>query len=351
MKAQVRPRQADVAALAKVSPAIVSLVVNDRLDGNVRISAETRLRVWDAVRELGYVPNPVARRLAGGRNRLLGVFTYEPVFPVHASNFYHPFLVGIEEGAETEGYDLLLFTRATEADGRRSIYKDGVNRLQLADGAVLLGGNERREELGRLVRDGFPFVFIGRREVPEGEIPYVAADYVEATVAVVGHMVEAGHRRIAYLRHHADPEPSQDRETGFRLAHRRFGLTDGAPTVHRGEPDQITPELIHAYPDAGLTGLVAESVDLAQRILDVAGGLGRRVPEDLSLAALVDLTTYEGAIPGLTSFGIPHRAMGAAAVRLLVQILTDTDPGAPRRVTLPCALVVGETVAAPPTGL
>jgi DNA-binding LacI/PurR family transcriptional regulator len=347
VKGQVRPRQADVAALARVSPAIVSLVVNDRLDGNVRISAETRSRVWDAVRELGYVPNPVARRLAGGRNRLLGVFTYEPVFPVHASNFYHPFLVGIEEGAEAEGYDLLLFTRATEADGRRSIYKDGVNRLQLADGAVLLGGNERREELGRLVRDGFPFVFVGRREVPEGEIPYVAADYVEATVAVVGHMVAAGHRRIAYLRRPNDPEPSQDREAGFRLAHQRFGLSLGTGAIRRCEAEDITPDLLHGYADAGVTALIAESPEVARMVLEVARGSGRRIPEDCSLAALGDRLLAREPLPAVTTFAIPHREMGAEAVRLLVRILSDDDRAAPRRVVLPCTLVPGATVAPP----
>ena len=91
-----------------------------------------------AIRQTGYVADPVARRLAARHNRILGVFTYEPVFPTGSRDFYHPFLVGIEECAERLGCDLLLLTSAPVADGRRRIFHDD-NRLRLADGCVLLG--------------------------------------------------------------------------------------------------------------------------------------------------------------------------------------------------------------------
>jgi len=64
------------------------------------------------VRELGYVPNIAARNLARGRNHILGIFSYESVFPLESMNFYHEFLVGIEEAAEQAGYNLLMFSAA-----------------------------------------------------------------------------------------------------------------------------------------------------------------------------------------------------------------------------------------------
>jgi DNA-binding LacI/PurR family transcriptional regulator len=343
-----RPRQSDVAALAGVSPALVSLVINGRVDGNVRISGETRERVWDAVRRLGYAPNPVARSLAGGRNRLLGVFTYESVFPLHQDTFYYPFLVGIEEEAEAQDYDLLLFTRTNGADGRRSIYKDGVNHLQLADGAVVLGGNENREELSRLLRDGFPFVFVGRREVAGGEVSYVAAGYAEATVEVVAHLVEFGHRRISYFRLPHGHEATRDREAGYRLAHQRLGLPLDERSVQYINPDGITPELVQSQLAGGVTAFITGQPSLAARLLQVAQSLGKGAPQDFSLVTQGDSPGYDDFLPGVTTFSIPRREMGAGAVRLLVERLSHPDDPIPRRVSLPCTFVPGRTIGPPP---
>ena len=113
-----------------VSQATVSLVLNGRADADVRIAPETRERVLKAIRSTGYVADPIARRLASRHNRILGVFTYESVFPAGLGDFYHPFLVGIEECAERVGCDLLLLTSAPVVDGRRRIFHQD-NRLRL----------------------------------------------------------------------------------------------------------------------------------------------------------------------------------------------------------------------------
>src|SRR5690349_20998895 len=139
-----------------VSQTTVSIVLNERDDAAVRIAPETRERVLQAIRRTGYVADPIARRLAAQRNRFLGVFTYEPVFPAGLGDFYHPFLVGIEECAESIGCDLLLFTSAPVIDGRRRIFSQD-NRLRLADGCILLGRWLDPQELSRLIAEGQAF--------------------------------------------------------------------------------------------------------------------------------------------------------------------------------------------------
>src|SRR5687768_15463198 len=134
-----RYRIADVAKYAGVSKSAVSAVLNNRVGDGIRVSEETQQKIRDAVQVLGYVPNPVARNLARGHNNLLAVFTFEAMFPIDSRNFYYPFLMGIEEEAAQQGYDLLLSTAASDLDMRGRIYPKGSNRLQLADGAVLLG--------------------------------------------------------------------------------------------------------------------------------------------------------------------------------------------------------------------
>jgi DNA-binding LacI/PurR family transcriptional regulator len=341
-----RPKLSDVARLAGVSPTTVSIVLNGRVGRSVRVSQETQDRIWDAVRQLGYSPNPVARSLAGGRNRLMGVFTYEDIFPINTQNFYYPFLVGIEEEAHQQDYDLLLFTRSNSLSGGRSIYVDGVNRLQLADGAILLGKNERRSELAQLHKDRFPFVFIGRRAIEGGEISYVGADYAQATSTIVDYLAEMGHRRITYFRLHENPESAEDRELGFRSAIEKLGLPFHDKQIVTIKPAQIIATLLlEHFARTSTTALVAENTTLARHIIEALDDTGMRVPDDCSMAVLGDPLQSSEQIPGMTTFLIPRREMGQYAVRLLADILSHPPSDQPLQVMLPCEFVAGTTVA------
>ncbi len=83
-----RVTQQDIARISGVSQTTVSLVLNNRLDAGTRIAPETRERVLEAIAETGYVADPVARRMVARRNRIIGVFTYEAVFPSGTRDFY-----------------------------------------------------------------------------------------------------------------------------------------------------------------------------------------------------------------------------------------------------------------------
>jgi DNA-binding LacI/PurR family transcriptional regulator len=343
-----RPRIVDVAKLAKVSPAVVSMVINNRTDSTVRTGPETVKRVWAAINELGYVPNPVAQSLASGRNRILGVFTHEALFPVDQRSFYHPFLVGIEEEAEEHGYDLLLFTSTRQSDGTRRIYRDGVNRLQVADGAVLLGLSESRAELERLVAEAFPFTYVGRREIGEAAIPYAAADYSGATGEVVDHLVGLGHRRILYLGSQPEEESSIDRQRGFREAHERLELPLARSFRRRLQPKELSLDLLESWLAAGYTALVVENDILAKPLLRLAESAGMLVPDSFSLAVLGDPLVYTEDTPNWTTYRLPRIEMGRHAARLLVRMLTAPQPHGPLQVVLPCTFVPGATTAPPP---
>ena len=307
------PRQSDVARLAGVSQSAVSRVVSGDVD---RIPVETRDRILAAVKVLGYVPNAAARNLRNKRNRLLGVHTFEAVFPHAREDFYFEFLLGIEERAEQIGYDLVLFTSTGTSDGRRRIYRDGTNRLNLADGTVLLGAATDREELARLWHDGYLFVHIGRREVPGADIPCIVPDYVSAASRIVSSLADRGHRHLAYLREGIEQEAYVDRRTGYRTAIERLGLQDRSPGF-RDEP-----------------GLSEEW--LAER------GLG--IPADLSVAVLEG----SGDEPGhrWDCLVIPRKEIGRIAIDALVARVENPDV-APVSQLVPCDLVAGETVAEP----
>lgn len=338
---KIRPKIADVAKLARTSQAAVSVVLNGRVGESARVSEETQARIWDAVRELGYSANPVARSLAGGRNRIIGVFTFEPTFPMGQRDFYYPFLIGVEAEAAARGYDLLLFASAGDAlPGRRTIYREGVNRLQLSDGAILLGRQPDRGELEQLAVDGFPFVYIGRRETPnQAKISYVTSDYTEATLQIIRYMQSYGHARFLYFRLGDDAEPSQDRALAFTQA-----AVD--PITWQGSPTTLTLEEFQALIARGETAVIAETDVFGLLILDYARQLGLRCPEDFSLAVLGDPMLPAPTLPDWTRFCIPRESMGRQAVQTLLTVLDEPDISLPIQIVLPCVFEAGSTVAA-----
>lgn len=343
-----RPRLSDVARLAGVSTATVSAVVNHPAEGNIRIGPETRERVWKAVTELGYVANPAARSLAQGKNRILGIFTYEPIFPFQTHNFYYPFLLGIEEEAEQQGYNLLLYTNVTAANGTRSVFHNEINQLAMVDGAILMGLDENKDELRRLQNAGYPFVYVGRRDIPETEISFTAADYTSATARLTELMFERGHRKVIYLCLPRWIESNQDREDGLFLAYKRYGYILPDNPVFRLETEQVTPEFVKSLIESGVTGAAVENDNLAQALVDAVHKLGLEVPKHFSVALCGDPQQYnwENSIDW-TMFTIPRREMGSYAVRLLVDQLRRPGEITPQGVYLPCKIIPGQTIAAP----
>ncbi|MBB5791068.1 LacI family DNA-binding transcriptional regulator [Jiangella mangrovi] len=345
-----RPTQVDIARRVGVSQATVSLVISGGA-ASEQVAEGTRRAVLEAAAELGYTVNAAARRLKGGRNRMLGLYTFEPVFPVGQRDFYFPFLLGVEEATAEYGYDLLLFSSASSGGDRR-IYAGGVNRLKVADGCVLLGRHLHRDDLAALVQEDFPFVFVGRREVPGAELSYVAADYVGATSDMVGELARLGHRRLAYLKLSDGQEPSQDREAGFLRGLGETGIPAGECHTHVvDDPGSVTGDLLRGWLSDGVTALLVEPSEDDSTIAAVeraAEEAGVRIPEDCSVVLLGDPALGENA-RDWTRFSLHREQMGREAVRLLLDLLDDED-GAPRQLSVACTPIAGDSVAAPPKG-
>lgn len=340
-----RITQRRIAELAGVSQATVSLVLNARTDGTVRIPQETRDRIMKVIEETRYVADPSARRLAGADNHILGVFTYEPAFPTESLDFYTPLLAGIEAGAEQVGSDLLLFTSAPAVEGRRRLFHER-NRLRLADGLLLLGVEMDPVELRRLVEDGIRTVAVGRRDVPE--IPYVGIDYVSASRALVEQALALGHEKVIFLHRAGLGESVLDRRQGVAEAAAASGhdILDRA-TAGTAGPDTAADWL--AVRESGATLVIAEQPELATALHDHAVRDGIDVPGDLSIVALGSAARPGEGATEITRLSPPRAELGAHAVALLTRILSGEDvPAAERRLLLPCPITEGTTLAAPP---
>jgi DNA-binding LacI/PurR family transcriptional regulator len=339
-----RPTQVDIARLAGVSQATVSLVISGGPLSD-QVAESTRQAVKAAAAELGYSANPAARSLKGGRNHLLGLYTFEPVFPVDQRDFYFPFLLGVEEETARQAYDLLLFSSAGSGGDRR-IYAKGVNRLKVADGCVLLGRHLHRDDLAHLAHEDFPFVFIGRRELPGVELSFVAADYSTATRDIVSRLVGLGHQTMVYLQVTNGEEPTRDREAGMRAALENTGAN---AIVVQTEPRDVTADRLTQWQATeAVTAIVVEPTEDDQMLAAVeraAADAGISIPDDMSVVMLGDPPFSHASPRAWTRFSLPRTFMGRESVRLLLDLLEAADDQ-PRQLFVPCEQIEGETVAA-----
>ncbi|MDQ7803546.1 LacI family DNA-binding transcriptional regulator [Amycolatopsis sp. A133] len=310
-----RVRQADIARVAGVSQATVSVVLGGNRTG-VRLAESTRLRVLEAAERLGYA-DPLVKRTTAAHN-LFGICAATPAFDA-----YQPVLAGVEAEAAALGKDLIMFTAPGPA---------AVRRTRLADGCLFLGGPVPVE----LLATGFPIVHIGRRPDLGSRLPCVDADHAPASAEVLIRLTRAGHRRIRYLRTPDDTPAARERERGVRTVATGPGLvvrTDGTGL----------DAAVRGWLDEGVTALVVdEAVYPATRRALLAARV--EAPGDVSLAVL-GRPPSGTAGPEISGFEVPHRALGREAVRLLASVVAT---GAGEQRLLTCPPVAGETIAPPP---
>jgi DNA-binding LacI/PurR family transcriptional regulator len=340
-----RPTQADVARLAGVSQTTVSMVLNQRDGGSILISEDTAERVHAAMRELGYAPDPVAQMLAQGKNRLLAVFNYDPAMSYMRSSDYHKILVGIENGADGQDYNILLLTR-NRADAKRSVYRGGVNTLRLADGAIIMGMFPDRDELRRLTEEGYPFVCIGRREVPGVELNWVISDYYSAGFQATQHLLQLGHRRLGYIcdQHFFRTHSSQARISGCTDALKDIPDTE---LVLIDQTDVTTPERMLAHlREQRLTGLICNDVGNFSHAMQTLSQTALRVPDDVSVLVLGDTSGDLMSSTHATYVRLNQEKVGEEAVKLLVSRIDGISTPSVQQRFVPCDFVVGDTTSA-----
>lgn len=334
------PTQADVAKLAGVARSTVSYVLNQQSGGPIPISEETRKRVLDAMQELGYAPDPGAQMLAQGSTNLIGIFTYEPNFPYDQEDFYFPFLTGIEREAGRHGYNVVLFTH--QPDAGRQIFINGINSLRLADGTILMGMDPDREELKRLVQEQYPFVFIGRREIPDHAIDWVVSDYQTVSAEATQHLIDLGHRRIGFITLDDRYEADKDRIAGCQQA---INKASGVNLVIKNSADIQDSESLHRMlKQHKLTALIYKDDTLLDESLKFIQELSLNIPDDLSIITLDGGSIGAAATRSFSRVDLNQRQVGEAAARTLIARLKDSEEE-PQQIYIPTKFIIGDTTA------
>jgi LacI family transcriptional regulator len=341
-----RPTQADVARAAGVSQTTVSIVLNHVDTGTVRLADSTRARVLEALDATGYTVNPIARSLAGHRTNIFGVFGFEPVFGSDSASFYLPFMEGIEQAAELAARDLLLFTSAARDGLRHHIYRQNENRLRLVDACILIGNGEPQMELSRLASEGYPFVFVGRREIPGVEVPYVTADYAAATQRVVERLAALGHTDLAYLAKGGRAPSSLERQQAAQESARHLGIR--ARVIE--DAGAVDFESVMRAIEDGATALLVEPLVDVEHLADVLDAYGFHFPSHVSVVMLGEPVNTTRHPHYWSGYRIPRREMGRQAVEMLIAML-ETQAKVDRTRVIPCIDQDGRTAGPPRTAL
>jgi DNA-binding LacI/PurR family transcriptional regulator len=297
----------DIAAKAKVSVATVSRALNDpRL-----VEERTRARVLKAVREAHYYPNVLARCLAKGENRCLGVV---------ASNLHNPFyqeiLLWLESVARIRGYEVEVANTNYRPSELVSSARLMIGR-RVAGLALIASGSYPALFL-ELEESGLPVVVCGTGTAT-GNISFIAMNYVNGMHKLVRHLRSLGHSRLAFLCHDMAVGPAMERKIAFLNATRDF---PGLRYIAVGDSDdpgggqQATRRLLAS--GFRPTAIISENDYMALGVLSAVREHGLRVPEDLSVTGYDNVILSEFASPPLTTVEVPRKEIGRMAFEALV---------------------------------
>jgi DNA-binding LacI/PurR family transcriptional regulator len=325
------PTLATVAAVAGVSPATVSRVVN----GSAPVTAPVRDAVEAAIERLGYVPNRAARSLVTRRTDSIGLVVREPVRFGLADPYLSSMIVAASQSLVGTGVQLVVMLAQNDADhAQLAHYVRGGH----VDGVVLLSVHDGDPLPGQLIRTGIPTVLGSRPMTPIDGGTYVDVDSEGGARTVAGHLLAAGRGRIATIAGPQDMAAAVDRLRGFRAALAEAGappppVAFGAFTRESGEV--AMRQLLDREPD--LDGVFVANDLMALGAMAVLKASGRRIPDDVAVVGFDDVELARHAEPPLTTVHQPIAEQARLMVEMLVRRIGGAAGADP--VVLPTTLV------------
>jgi DNA-binding LacI/PurR family transcriptional regulator len=327
----------DVAKLAGVGIATVSRVLN----GSPSVSEETRARVLQAIEQLHFTPNPIARRLSTGRTLTIGV-----IVPYFTLPDFVKRLQGVQHTLLESEYDLVLFNVESPAQ-RDKVFHD-LNRHSRVDGLLILSLGVLDLHLKGFRQAGTPLVLIDSHHA---DAHRVYADHVAGGRLATHHLIELGHHKIALVSDDLENPyhfaATLERYEGYRAALAESGLAFRpeyhASGSHGREAARELGRQLLQLPDPP-TAVFAATDTQAIGVLEAARQLGVRVPEGLSVIGYNDIRDAEYL--NLTTIHQPLFESGVKGVELLLEAIAS-ELEAPVAIELPLELVVRQTTAPP----
>ena len=320
-RGSARPTLADVARLAEVSTATVSMVVN-RLASEIPVGRETRQRVLNAVKQLGYEPNLLARSLKTQRTSTVGLVVADIRDP-----FFGEIVRGVEETLHEAGFVYILSSANNKSDFE-GFNSELFNQMRV-DGIIVAGLTTpaQNKAVLSMVERGVPIAAISSN-FPRDKVPQVALDYVSGVKSVMRHFFSLGHSRIAYIAGPHQDVLNQLSIEAFIDAYREAGVVvdrdliiendfeprNGYEDMQRLLDLKKPPTAVYCCQNAKAMGAMRA---LWERDI--------RIPDRISMVAIDANNACEYTTPPLTALQLPRYEMGFQATKMLLKMLSEPD--------------------------
>ena len=317
----------------------VSRVVNN----SGYFSQETRERVEQAIAELGYVPNTLARSLRFKQTKTIALVLTDITNP-----FFTTVARGVEDTASEQGFSV-MFCNTDESETEESEYLNVLLQKQV-DGILLVPANCSSESVAFLRDHGTPVVVLDRR-MADSRVDAVRGDSERGAYQLVRYLLELGHRRIAVLNGPRSISSAADRAAGYRRALAEAGLQGDIDRVFY---DQFTQESGYRMAQQALaqsphpTALFATNNFIAIGAFRALRDAGLHVPQDISIVTFDDVPAELTMEPFLTVMAQPAYQMGQRATELLLTRLAGEGPVQPQEIVLEPQMIIRQSTGPPP---
>lgn len=309
----------DVARRAGVSKMTVSRVINNKAE----ISEATRQHVFQAMEELGYRPNPIARSLATNTTSRIGIMV-----PSLSNDYFGAIIEGVENVLWDNGYHILLGNSGGNLQRERAIMEAFEDHR--ADGVIVLSAQYDEGSLNDYLRNQRAAVTINA-PVNSGLAVCMYTDEIKSMALAVHHLLSLGRTHLGYVHFNNDTYASTERYRGFELAVKNAGMTFDAARQTRQtlarDPHMMQNIMELLQHNSRIDGLICFNSGIAARALLACHKLGRRVPDDIAVMGYDDNFLAELTTPPLTTLDLayPKYEVGAMAARLLLGCIEDTE--------------------------
>ena len=327
----------DVARLAGVSVTTVSRV----LSGSPRVDENTRARVEKAISRIKYRPNLLAQGLRSKSGNVIGL-----VVPEIRHETFATFIECTERLCVERGFDLIV----GNTGGRPEVEGAFIDNLlrRHVDGIIFSRVSDKSRVINTVEKWNVPAVIIDRA-LDREDIPTVVLDNYRAGALAAEHLVGLGHRALGVVTGPQDIALSRERHKGFVATLRRYGLALRAGNVFEGDfKFESGCAAAQAFLERGLpmTAVWCHNDLMAVGVMNVFLRSGIRIPRDVSLVGMDDISLARMCVPALTTLTQPFEEMCRQAVELVLRMRADEKIGEKRTVLSPDIIVRESTAPA-----
>jgi DNA-binding LacI/PurR family transcriptional regulator len=310
----------DVAEKVGVSRTTVSLVLNDV--AGIQISPETRQKVIEAAKELGYVPDATAQALASRKTKAIGLILTRTQHHISTDTFLPKIISGLLTTAKKHNIRILIDW--VETEHQESAYYE-LAHAQRIDGMILSTPRLNDKALKLLESVDLPTVLMG--SIEGSSLPFVDVDNVKAAEKATSYLIGLGHRNIACISN-APPEytSAPERVNGYRNALSRMEIPINENLIRFADFDPESGyECMKSILQGGdsFSAVFVASDNVAIGAKSALREANLHIPEDVSLVGFDDIPWAQYSDPPLTTIQLPAEALAQSACTLLMELIQD----------------------------